>query len=95
MYYTSGMQAEVTLELLKALADPTRLDIVRTLAREQCATSRSEVSTCSDLSQPAMSHHFAKLVDAGVLLERKEGKEKFCELNIELLQAVGIDPSRL
>lgn len=95
MYYDKGMQAEITLELLKALADPTRLDIVRTLAREQCVTSRSEVSTCFDLSQPAMSHHFAKLVDAGVLLERKEGKEKFCELNTKRLQAAGIDPARL
>ena len=90
------MQAQTTLELLKALADPTRLDIVRKLAREQCSTSRAEVvSTCSGLSQPAMSHHFAKLTDAGVLLERKEGKEKFCELNIKLLTACGIDPAKL
>lgn len=87
---------EQTIQLFKALADPTRLDIVRTLAREQCVTKRSDVvSTCASLSQPAMSHHFAKLVDAGVLLERKNGKEKFYELNNELLNKHGIDPTRL
>lgn len=86
------MQAGTTLDLLRALADQTRLDIVRRLAEEDSA-SCSSVSTCSSLSQPAMSHHFAKLVDAGVLLETKEGKEKFYQLNRELLHAHGIDPS--
>lgn len=87
---------EQSIQLLKALADPTRLDIVRTLAREQCLTSRAQVTgTCPGLSQPAMSHHFAKLVDAGVVLEQKDGKEKYCQLNIELLTQYGIDPSRL
>lgn len=87
---------EQTILLLKALADPTRLDIVRKLACETCSTPRAEiVRQCSGLSQPAMSHHFAKLVDAGILLERKNGKEKYCELNIELLSAHGINPNKL
>jgi hypothetical protein len=34
-------------------------------------------------------------VDAGVLLESKAGKEKYYELNKEVLEAHGIDPYRL
>lgn len=85
-----------TIDVLKALADPTRLKIVRTLVRDHNDTmSCSEVSVHSTLSQPAMSHHFGRLVDAGVILERKSGTEKIYELNSELLSHVGIDPKKL
>ncbi len=65
------------VEIFKALGDNTRLKIVRTLARERddCA-SCSEVSNVFDLSQPAMSHHLTKLVEAGVISEERRGKEK-------------------
>ncbi|CAN5415326.1 hypothetical protein BH10PAT3_BH10PAT3_0250 [soil metagenome] len=80
----------------KALADKTRLDIVRNIAlKPKDTASCHEVSTCSSLSQPAMSHHFKKLVDAGLLLERKSGTEKFYELNHELFASVGINPDKL
>ncbi len=85
-----------TINILKALADKTRLDIVRTLVRDRDDTaSCAEVSTCSSLSQPAMSHHLSKLVDAGVLLESKVGTEKIYELNTPLLTKSGIDPKKL
>lgn len=85
------MQTETSITLFKALADPTRLDIVRRLVREKTGASCGEVRTCSSLSQPAMSHHFNKLVEAGILLERKNGKEKFYELDTALLMRNGID----
>lgn len=82
--------------VLKALADKTRLDIVRTLVRKlDDSASCQDVSTCSSLSQPAMSHHFKKLVDAGVILEQKVGTEKVYELNTSLLDHVGINPKKL
>ena len=89
------MSMHDNVNIFKALADPTRLEIVRELAKkpEDCK-SCSEVSSVSSLSQPAMSHHFKKLVDAGVITERKQGTEKIYELNSELLVSVGIDPSK-
>ena len=89
------MSEVLIIEILKALGDKTRLDIVRKLAREERGASCSDVSTCSSLSQPAMSHHFSKLVEANVLTENKDGKEKIYQLNRELLQANGIDPDLL
>lgn len=89
------MQTQQTVTIFKALADPTRLDIVRTLARAGDSTSCGEVSTCSSLSQPAMSHHLSKLVDANVIVEHKDGKQKFYALNLELLSAHGIDANLL
>lgn len=85
-----------TVDILKALADQTRLDIVRTLVKKKNDTaSCNEVSTCSSLSQPTMSHHFNKLVDAGVVLEKKVGTEKIYELNIAALENAGINPEKL
>lgn len=88
-----------TASLLKSLADETRLSIVRKLASDGCEVKGSDIiNSCAEfhkLSQPAMSHHFSKLVTAGVLLERKAGVEKHYELNMALLNQTGIDPSKL
>lgn len=88
------------VEILKALADPTRLDVVRSLAAkpDDYVPSGDLVESCSTLtklSQPAMSHHINKLVDAGILRELKVGTSKRYELNDELLQSIGINSSKL
>lgn len=85
-----------SIKIFKALADQTRLDIVRKLAKEPKDTaSCGSVSTCSSLSQPAMSHHFKKLVDAEILLESKNGTEKIYAINHKLFDELGINPNKL
>jgi len=90
------MHNDQTVAVLKALSDPTRLGLVR-----QLATSPSHEQSCGALSakaclsQPAMSHHFNKLVSAGVVIARKDGKEKSYELNRQLLTSCGIVPEKL
>jgi ArsR family transcriptional regulator len=92
------MKADTTT-VLKSLADDTRLSIVRKLAEDHCEESGSTiVSDCAaslQLAQPTMSHHFSRLVQAGVLRERKAGTEKFYTLNYSLLVSIGIDPKKL
>lgn len=93
------MNNQQTVNILKSLADSTRLAIVRRLAQNQCAVSSGDiVQACSQdlqLSQPTMSHHFAKLVQAGVLLEHKSGTGKSYQLNQPLLDQVGLDVEKL
>ncbi|HEY1085591.1 MAG TPA: metalloregulator ArsR/SmtB family transcription factor [Candidatus Saccharimonadales bacterium] len=85
--------------IFKSLGDETRLSIVRKLAREQKeVNSHDIISDCAialKLSQPTMSHHFQTLVSASVLSERKVGVEKFYQLNVELLEQVGIDSRKV
>ena len=90
------MHNDQTVAVFKALADPTRLDLVRQLAtlpgnQQSCGS----LSSKAYLSQPAMSHHFAKLVGAGVVLEHKDGKEKNYKLNKPLLASCGINPEKI
>lgn len=57
--------------LMKALADPTRLKILKIiLDAELCVC---EVQELLQISQPAVSQHLAKLKAAGLVKERKAG----------------------
>ena len=80
----------------KIVADPTRLKLVRQLATCQSGKkSCSDLSARTDLSQPAMSHHFTRLAAAGVVIENKSGTHKSYEINRELLTSCGIDANKL
>lgn len=89
----------ISTQIFKSLADDTRLSIIRKMVSErQDVACKQIVNDCSialNLSQPTMSHHLARLVQTGVIVERKIGKEKFYSLNRELLQSVGINPEKL
>lgn len=93
------MNDDKTVAVLKALADETRLSVVRRfIAADSALATCDLVKSCAEftkLSQPTMSHHVGKLVDAGVLTEQKDGVQKIYQLNQSLLIDVGINPSQL
>jgi ArsR family transcriptional regulator len=60
------------VRLLAALADPTRLAIVRQLAEgETCAC---DFTSCCDVGQPTVSHHLRVLREAGVVISERRGQ---------------------
>jgi DNA-binding transcriptional ArsR family regulator len=69
--------------LFAALADPTRLAIVRQLAaeRETCAC---DFTSCCDVGQPTVSHHLRVLRDAGVVTSERRGSWIFYRLADDL-----------
>lgn len=93
------MNDHSTVDVMKALADEIRLGMVRALAKEsEPVPGCTLVASCasfSKLSQPAMSHHFRKLVEAGVLVEAKDGTSKSYHLNRSMLESVGITVDKL
>jgi len=63
------------VQLLKALADPTRLKILKlVLDAELCVCELQELL---QISQPAVSQHLAKLKTAGLVQERKAGMWRY------------------
>ena len=60
------------VRLLHALADPTRLAIVRQLSAEDevCAC---DFTGCCGVSQPTVSHHLKVLREAGVVRAERRG----------------------
>ena len=86
--------SQALVPVFKALADATRLDIVRWLSRHG-ELSCARLSRRFPLSQPTLSHHFRKLLAAGVLTERKQGVHHFYRVNTRALRALGLNPLRL
>jgi ArsR family transcriptional regulator len=87
----SAEEAVATAELFKALADPARVRALNLLA-----TSDEPVCICNlveplGLSQPTVSHHMRKLLDAGVVEREQRGKWAYFSLKedaVETLAAV-------
>jgi len=93
------MEQKRTVEAFKALADEVRLGIVKKLASSPDPIPGCDVvSSCASLlalSQPAVSHHFSKLVDAGVVREEKRGVQKVYTLDVAFLDSIGVDVTKL
>jgi len=67
--------ADKQSRLFKALADETRLRILKLLeVREMCVC---EVMVALGLTQPTASHHLGILENVGLVKDRKEGKWVF------------------
>jgi ArsR family transcriptional regulator len=68
-------QAKVgeTVELLKALADPTRLSMVATLRRQAGPVCVCDLVAAFNLTQPTISHHMGVLKRAGLVESEKKG----------------------
>ena len=71
-------------EVLKALADPTRLEIVAILREATEPVCVCDLTAAFDLSQPTLSHHMAKLRDAGLVESEKRGIWAFYRLRGDL-----------
>ena len=87
------------IEVLKALADDARLSIVSLLAKVKEPVSSCDIVTkctsLSKLSQPTVSHHFSRLVKAGIVDEQKYGTEKVYTLAHEKLESIGLDVTKI
>ncbi|NIH80773.1 ArsR/SmtB family transcription factor [Amycolatopsis viridis] len=77
--------AQINLfEVLHALADPTRMTIVRTLrdtAEQRCGTFPVDVAPST------LTHHFRVLREAGVIRQRNDGNRRWTSLRHEDLDS--------
>lgn len=60
---------------LKALSDPTRLRLLSHIAAQGCdSVCACDLTEPLGISQPTVSHHMKKLVDAGLLTREQKGR---------------------
>lgn len=72
-------------EILKLLADPTRLRLVQLLAQEELSVA--ELQEILEMGQSRISTHLGLLRGAELVLDRREGKKAFYRLNEQLPEA--------
>src|SRR5438445_11558304 len=66
-------------QVFKALADPTRREILRLLAGGEM--SAGALAERFDMTKPTVSHHFAVLKEADLITSRREGQQIIYSLN--------------
>lgn len=80
------MQFEQMAEILKALADPTRLKILALLRTRDCCVC--ELVALFDISQPAISKHLQRLKWVGLVRETRRGQWVYYSVNEQKLDDV-------
>ena len=81
-------------DVFQAIADPTRREIINLVAAE--ALNLNAIADNFDISRPAISQHIKILTECGLIIIRKQGRERFCEARLTPLSEVAawVEPFR-
>ena len=71
-------------ETFKALSDPTRREILNLLKRGDL--SAGEIADRFDMTAATISHHLSVLKQADLILDRREGKYIYYQLNLSVFE---------
>jgi ArsR family transcriptional regulator len=82
----SEQEASATASLFKALGDPHRVRVVNLLAVSGEPVCICDLTELLGLSQPTVSFHMKKLVDAGLLEREQRGVWAYYSLRRDMVQ---------
>jgi ArsR family transcriptional regulator len=72
-------------KISKALGDANRLKILQYIAKKGGCGQCSEIQEIIDLAQPSISHHIKILLEAGLIVQEKNGRNHQYSLNQNVL----------
>ncbi|HET9906246.1 MAG TPA: metalloregulator ArsR/SmtB family transcription factor, partial [Anaerolineales bacterium] len=73
-------------DVFQAIADPNRRAIIGLLAKQKLTVNA--VAEHFSISRPAVSRHIKVLKECGLVMIRRQGRERYCELHLEKLNEV-------
>ena len=71
-------------ETFKALSDPTRREIIHLLKKGDL--SAGDIADRFDMTAATISHHLSVLKNADLILDRREGKYIYYQLNLSVFE---------
>lgn len=77
---------EIRRDVFQAIADPTRRAIIGLLAKE--TLNLNAIADNFEVSRPAISQHIKILTECGIIVVKKEGRERYCEAKLQKLNEV-------
>ena len=83
----SSDRLELAASMLKAMAHPMRISILKHLEGNKRLTV-TEIHELLGIEQSTTSHHLGILKDKGVLCSKREGKNTFYYLKYEILSQI-------
>ncbi len=73
-------------DVFQAIADPTRREIINMIAHQ--SLNLNSVAENFTISRPAISKHIKILTECGLIVIRQQGRERYCEANLQQLNEV-------
>lgn len=73
-------------DVFQAIADPTRREIINLISRK--ALNLNAIAEKFEVSRQAISLHIKILSECGLVAVRQEGRERYCEAQLQKLQEV-------
>ncbi len=87
--YFAVMKLEDAAKQLEALGNPTRLAICRVLIRRgQDGCPVGDIRKKLDIPASTLSHHIAKLVNAGLITQERDSRSLFCKADFKNMDAL-------
>ena len=82
----TSLDAERIAAVAKALAEPLRVQILDVLRRSEQEVCQCELIPLFGITQPLLSHHMRKLVDAGLVEVERRHKWAYYTVNADALK---------
>jgi len=82
-----NMELKQIEKISKALGDINRLRILADMAAGGGFIQCAQIMNVTELAQPSVSHHIKTLIEAGLIVPEKDGRNYTYSLNKELLKA--------
>lgn len=73
-------------DVFQAIADPTRREIINLIAWQ--SLNLNAIAERFDVSRPAISQHIKILTECGLVIIKKQGRERYCEVRLQQLNKV-------
>lgn len=73
-------------DVFQAIADPNRRAIIGLLANQKLTVNA--VAEHFPISRPAVSRHIKILKECGLVVVRRQGRERYCEVRLDRLNEV-------
>jgi len=73
-------------DVFQAIADPVRREIIGLISKKPL--NLNTVAEHFDISRPAVSKHIRILTECGLITIKQQGRERFCEPDLEKLKHV-------
>lgn len=73
-------------DVFQAIADPTRREIIHLISQQ--SLNLNAVANHFDMSRPAVSKHIKILMECGLLVIRQDGRERYCEPQLQKIKEV-------
>jgi ArsR family transcriptional regulator, arsenate/arsenite/antimonite-responsive transcriptional repressor len=82
----SALDSERIAAVAKALAEPMRVQALDVLRRSEGEVCQCELIALFGISQPLLSHHMRKLIDAGLVEVERRHKWAYYTVNADALK---------